>query len=77
VGGAGRIAAIGDEMRIAGFALAGATPVGAATPDAVRAVWAGLDADVVLVLLTPAAAAALAGLLDDPSSTRLAAVLPE
>jgi vacuolar-type H+-ATPase subunit F/Vma7 len=77
VAGAGRIAAIGDEVRIAGFALAGVTTVAAATPDAVRAAWATLDPGVVLVLLTPGADAALAGLLDDPASGRLTVVLPE
>ncbi|MET0765955.1 MAG: V-type ATP synthase subunit F [Blastococcus sp.] len=74
--GQGRVAAIGEEARIVGFALAGAEMVAAETGEAVRAAWGALDPDVVLVLLTPAAAAALAGLLDDPATTRLTAVLP-
>lgn len=72
----GRIAALGIEYRIQGFALAGAVTVAAETPDAVRSAWAALDPDVVLVILTPSAAAALGDLLDDPTSTRLTAVMP-
>jgi vacuolar-type H+-ATPase subunit F/Vma7 len=72
----GRIAAIGTAYRVQGFALAGALPVAAETPDAVRGAWAALDPDVVLVILTPAAADALADRLDDPAGTRLTAVMP-
>ena len=72
----GRIAAIGTVSRVQGFALAGALIVAAETADAVRSAWAALDADIVLVILTPPAAEALADRLDDPSSTRLTAVLP-
>ena len=72
----GRIAAIGAEHRVQGFALAGALLVAAETPDAVRSAWAALDPDVTLVILTPSAAAALGDRLDDPSSTRLTAVMP-
>lgn len=72
----GAIAAIGSRPRVQGFALAGALVVAAETPDAVRSAWDGLDTDVVLVILTPSAAAALAGRLDDLSATRLTAVMP-
>lgn len=72
----GRIAAIGTGPRVEGFALAGALALTAETPDAVRGAWDGLDPDVVLVILTPSAAAALAGRLDDPATTRLTAVTP-
>jgi vacuolar-type H+-ATPase subunit F/Vma7 len=73
---AGRIAAVGEDARIAGLALAGVTTVAAEGRDAVRGAWAGLAADVALVLLTPAAAAALDDLLGDRSSPRLTVVLP-
>ncbi|MGZ4505975.1 MAG: V-type ATP synthase subunit F [Blastococcus sp.] len=72
----GRIAAIGTASRVRGFALAGALAVAAETPEEVRRAWGSLDPDVVLVLLTPPAADALGGRIDDPSSTRLTAVLP-
>jgi vacuolar-type H+-ATPase subunit F/Vma7 len=72
----GRIAALGEETRVAGFALAGAVALPAEEPEAVRAAWDGMDDDVVLVLLTPAAADALAGRLDAIGSRRLTAVLP-
>ena len=72
----GRIAAIGAGSRVQGFALAGALSVAAETPDAVRSAWAALDPDVVLVILTPSAADALADRLDDPACTRLTAVMP-
>jgi vacuolar-type H+-ATPase subunit F/Vma7 len=70
-----RIAAVGEDARIAGFALAGALIVPAETPDDVRAAWEALPADVGLVVLTPAAATALAPDLDDPGA-RLTAVMP-
>lgn len=72
-----RVAALGEQVRIAGFALAGALTVPAETPDAVRAAWDGLPPDVVLVVLTPAAARALAARLADASAERLTAVMPE
>lgn len=72
----GRIAAIGTGSRVQGFALAGALAVAAETPDDVRNAWAALGGDVVLVILTPSAAEALADRIDDPSSTRLTAVMP-
>jgi vacuolar-type H+-ATPase subunit F/Vma7 len=70
-----RIAAVGEDARIAGFALAGALIVPAETPDDVRAAWEALPADVGLVVLTPAAATAMAPDLDDPGA-RLTAVMP-
>lgn len=54
-----RVAAIGERARVQGFALAGALVVEAGDPDAVRAAWAALAADVEVVVLTPAAARAL------------------
>jgi len=75
VAATGRIAALGEDARIAGFALAGVPTVRAETADAVRRAWAELPADVVLVLLTPTAAAAL-GDVPRGSAGRLTAVLP-
>jgi vacuolar-type H+-ATPase subunit F/Vma7 len=54
-----RIAAIGEEVRVQGFRLAGALVYDAENPSAVRAAWDGLPADVTVVVLTPASAAAL------------------
>ncbi len=56
-----RIAAIGEEWRIRGFALAGASVVATADEAATRDAWEALDADVGLVILTPAAAQVLRG----------------
>ena len=72
----GRMAAIGEEARVQGFALAGALPVAAGTAEEVRRAWRELPDDVVLVVLTPPAAAALAAEIADPDSTRLTAVMP-
>lgn len=47
-----RAAAIGDERRLAGFALAGATVVHAATRAEVESAWSALPDDIVLVVLT-------------------------
>ena len=54
-----RIAAIGEWVRVQGFRLAGALVYEAEGPSAVRAAWDGLPVDVVVVVLTPASAAAL------------------
>lgn len=55
----GRLAVLGERTRVAGFALAGALVLPAEDETAVRAAWAELPADVEVVILTPAAAAAL------------------
>ena len=54
-----RIAAIGEERRVRGFALAGVTVLAAAEETAARAAWEALGADVGLVILTPQAAQGL------------------
>jgi vacuolar-type H+-ATPase subunit F/Vma7 len=54
-----RIAAIGEQLRVRGFRLAGALVYDAENPSAVRAAWDGLPAEVTVVVLTPASAAAL------------------
>lgn len=71
----GRVAALGEEPLVAGFALAGALVVPAGTAVEVVSAWAALPSDVALVVLTPAAAAALGDELPGPSS-RLTAVMP-
>ena len=55
-----RAAAIGDERRLAGYALAGVEVHPAAADAEVQAAWAGLDRETALVLLTPEAERALA-----------------
>jgi vacuolar-type H+-ATPase subunit F/Vma7 len=68
-----RVAVIGEDVRVEGFGLAGALVCPAYGETAVRAAWDALEEDVSVVLLTPAAAAALAGVA--PGS-RLTAVMP-
>jgi hypothetical protein len=71
--GPGTIAAIGEEVLLRGLGLAGVQVLPADQPEAVRAAWRGLPDPVALVILTPAAAAALAG---RDCGGRLVAVLP-
>ncbi|HSD79550.1 MAG TPA: hypothetical protein VLB47_02775 [Solirubrobacteraceae bacterium] len=59
-----RAAAIGEEVRVAGYALAGVDVRAAEDAAAARAAWDALGDDVACVILTPAAHAALAGELD-------------
>lgn len=54
-----RVVALGEQLAVQGFALAGAVPVYASGAESVREAWAGLSADVAIVILTPDAAAAL------------------
>lgn len=68
----GGIAAIGEAPRIQGFALAGVLVLPAEDPDGARSRWSELPGDVALVILTPAADAALAGRGPEP----LCAVMP-
>jgi vacuolar-type H+-ATPase subunit F/Vma7 len=69
------IAAIGASARVRGFAFAGVSVAAADEPDAARAAWRALPADVALVILTPAAHAAIAGELAD-AGRRLWVVMP-
>jgi vacuolar-type H+-ATPase subunit F/Vma7 len=55
----GRVAVIGEETAVAGYALAGAVVVPAEDALAVRDAWDALGAEVEVVVLTPAAARAL------------------
>jgi vacuolar-type H+-ATPase subunit F/Vma7 len=68
-----RVAVIGEETRVQGFALAGAVVCPATGPGAVRAAWAGLADDIAVVVLTPAAADALDS---TPVGDRLTVVMP-
>jgi vacuolar-type H+-ATPase subunit F/Vma7 len=54
-----RAVAIGDELRLAGYALAGAEVRHAVAPPEIEAAWAGLDDEVGLVVLTPESYAVL------------------
>ena len=71
---AGRVAVLGEEPRVQGFALAGALVLVAGDAAAVRSRWAALPTDVPVVVLTPGAAAALRDRLPDPH--RLTVVMP-
>jgi vacuolar-type H+-ATPase subunit F/Vma7 len=55
----GRVAAVGEEVRVRGFGLAGALVFPAETPEQARASWNELPQDVHVVILTPAAAVAV------------------
>lgn len=69
-----RVAVIGERASVEGWALAGAEVHGADDAAGVRQAWDGLDAEVEVVVLTPAAAGHLAGVLK--AGRRLTVVLP-
>lgn len=69
------VAVIGAEAKIRGYALAGAVQLVAATETDARAQWAALPAEVVAVVLTHEAAAALAEETVAPGAP-LTAVMP-
>ena len=71
------IVAIGEGERLRGFALAGVDVAVASDPEGARAAWAELSADAALVILTPAAHAALAADELEPAGRRLWVVLPQ
>jgi vacuolar-type H+-ATPase subunit F/Vma7 len=60
-----RVAAIGEQVLLAGYSLAGVEVHAADDADAARAAWDLLSDDVACVILTPAAHAALAERLDE------------
>jgi vacuolar-type H+-ATPase subunit F/Vma7 len=70
-----KIVAIGEEERLAGYALTGVTVLPAADAESARAAWTELPSGTALVLLTPSAATALAGRARERQL--LWAVLPE
>lgn len=55
-----RVAAVGAETAVRGYGLAGVLVYAATDPDGVRAAWQALPDDVALVIVTRAAADALA-----------------
>jgi vacuolar-type H+-ATPase subunit F/Vma7 len=67
-----RVAVVGELTRVQGFALAGALVLPAEDAEAVRAAWSSLDEEVAVVVLTPAAAAALG---DEPRRWPLTVVM--
>ena len=71
-----RVAAIGEEVRLAGFALAGVAVCGAVDAAAARAAWERLPDDVSVLIVTARAAAALAPSLPERPHV-LWAVMPD
>lgn len=75
-----RIAAIGAEVLVRGYGLAGALVLPADSDDEVRIAWRSLPGDVAVVLLTRSAADALSVPRADGGSTAadqpLVAVIP-
>jgi vacuolar-type H+-ATPase subunit F/Vma7 len=61
-----RIVAIGEELKLAGYALAGVEVVAADGPEAIQAAWNRLGTDVGLVLVTAEAACGLPELAGRP-----------
>jgi vacuolar-type H+-ATPase subunit F/Vma7 len=55
----GRIAVLGERARVEGYALAGALVCPADSEAEAEAAWAALPGDVIVVVLTPAAARVL------------------
>jgi vacuolar-type H+-ATPase subunit F/Vma7 len=71
-----RAAVIGETVRTAGFALAGAVVTTAETPEETLAAWRALPGDIAVLILSPRAAS----WLSDALSTRrdlLVVVMPE
>jgi vacuolar-type H+-ATPase subunit F/Vma7 len=71
-----RTAVIGEAVRTAGFALAGAVVITAESPEEARAAWRALPADVAVLVLTSRAASWL-GDAPEPPRDVLIAVMPE
>jgi vacuolar-type H+-ATPase subunit F/Vma7 len=70
-----RVAVLGERALVEGYALGGARVLPAGSPAEVRAAWAGLDGDVAVILVTPAAASVL-GPAAAASRRPLVVVLP-
>jgi len=69
----GRVAAIGEAVRVQGLALAGVLLLPGEGPAEVQASWRDLPADVEVVILTARASAALGTRLTGP----LTVVMPQ
>lgn len=79
----GKVVAVGERVRIEGFALAGVLTFPAEEPDGVAAAWQALPDDVAVVVLTPAAAATVTDTVAETATVsairpgpRLTVVLP-
>ncbi|MFW6205295.1 MAG: hypothetical protein ACOC96_10000 [Actinomycetota bacterium] len=72
----GTVAVVGAQALIQGYVLAGARPLVAESAEQARAQWAGLASDVLVVILTPAAAEALSAERAEPGGP-MAVVMPE
>jgi vacuolar-type H+-ATPase subunit F/Vma7 len=70
----GAVVVIGEPALVAGYAMAGATTMPAQDAAEVHRAWQSLPSGVTLVILTAAAAAALAGRLSEAGP--LTAVMP-
>jgi vacuolar-type H+-ATPase subunit F/Vma7 len=70
-----RAAVIGEAVRTAGFALAGAVVLAAENEEEARAAWRSLPADVAVLVLTARAAAWL-GQPPQPHRDVLLVVMP-
>ena len=71
----GRVAVLGEQTAVLGYALAGAVVLPADDAPAVRAAWGALDAEIEVVVLTRRAADALGP--DRTAGTRpLTVVMP-
>jgi vacuolar-type H+-ATPase subunit F/Vma7 len=72
------VAAIGERERVSGFALAGVLVAAADDAESARAAWEALPIEVGVVILTPAAHAALVSeRLLARDGARLWTVMPE
>jgi vacuolar-type H+-ATPase subunit F/Vma7 len=72
----GTLVAIGEPVRVRGFALAGAVVLVAEDAEAVRAAWRSRPDSTDVVILSPMAAVALENEMRQPAAP-LIAVLPE
>jgi vacuolar-type H+-ATPase subunit F/Vma7 len=70
------IVAIGEQAKLRGFGLAGVEVAVAEDPAGARAAWEALSREVALVILTPAAHAAVAPSELDQRGQRLWVVMP-
>ena len=73
--GGTRVIALGESLRVLGFALAAVEVVAAESPGEVVAAWRRLPEDTAVLFVTPMAESALAGHLDERPRL-LRAVLP-
>jgi vacuolar-type H+-ATPase subunit F/Vma7 len=71
-----RAAVIGEAVRTAGFALAGAIVLPAESPEEAQAAWDSLPADIAVLVLTPRAAAWLGQALPSRRDVLLAVMPP-